>query len=36
MQTYEELCASHRWDVPPRYSIAADDCDRHPRGKETG
>jgi acetyl-CoA synthetase len=29
--TYEELCASHRWDVPPRYNIAADACDKHPR-----
>ena len=31
--TYEELCAAHRWDVPPRYNIAADVCDRHPRDK---
>src|ERR671938_262833 len=31
--TYEELCASHRWDVPPRYNIAADVCDKHPREK---
>src|SRR2546421_708235 len=31
--TYEELCASHRWDVPPRYNIAADVCDKHPRDK---
>src|SRR4051794_25435508 len=31
--TYEELCASHRWDVRPRYSIAADVCDKHPRDK---
>lgn len=30
---YEELCASHRWEVPARYNIAADVCDRHPRGK---
>src|SRR5918912_2997573 len=31
--SYEELCASHRWDVPPRYNIAADVCDKHPRPK---
>ena len=31
--TYEELCAAHRWDVPPRYNIAADVCDKHPRDK---
>jgi acetyl-CoA synthetase len=31
--TYEDLCASHRWDVPPRYNIAADVCDKHPRDK---
>jgi acetyl-CoA synthetase len=32
-QSYEEMCASHRWDVPPRYNIAADVCDKHPRDK---
>lgn len=31
--TYEELCASHRWEVPARYNIAADVCDKHPREK---
>jgi acetyl-CoA synthetase len=31
--TYEEMCASHRWDVPARYNIAADVCDKHPRDK---
>ncbi|MBA3432798.1 MAG: acyl-CoA synthetase, partial [Actinobacteria bacterium] len=31
--TYEEVCASHRWEVPARYNIAADVCDKHPRGK---
>ena len=31
--TYEDLRASHRWDVPPRYNIAADVCDKHPRDK---
>jgi acetyl-CoA synthetase len=29
--SYEEMCASHRWQVPARYNIAADVCDRHPR-----
>jgi acetyl-CoA synthetase len=33
MGRYEELCAAHRWEVPERYNIAADVCDRHPRGK---
>src|SRR5919201_6920371 len=32
--TYEELCASHRWEVPQRYNIAADVCDKHPRDKQ--
>jgi acetyl-CoA synthetase len=27
------MCASHRWDVPERYNIAADVCDKHPREK---
>jgi acetyl-CoA synthetase len=31
--SYAELCASHRWDVPERYNIAADVCDKHPRDK---
>ena len=31
--SYEELCAAHRWEVPARYNIAADVCDKHPRGK---
>jgi acetyl-CoA synthetase len=29
--SYEEICARHRWEVPERYNIAADVCDRHPR-----
>ena len=33
LPTYEEVCASHRWEVPARYNIAADVCDKHPRGK---
>ena len=28
--TYERACAEHRWEVPERYNIAADACDRHP------
>jgi acetyl-CoA synthetase len=27
--SYEEACAQHRWEVPERYNIAADVCDRH-------
>jgi acetyl-CoA synthetase len=30
---YEQLCAAHRWDVPERYNIAHDVCDKHPRAK---
>jgi acetyl-CoA synthetase len=30
-QTYDELRAAHRWEVPARYNIAADVCDKHPR-----
>ena len=29
--SYEQACAEHRWNVPERYNIAADVCDRHPR-----
>ena len=31
--TYESVRSSHRWDVPARYNIAADVCDKHPREK---
>src|SRR5213075_1602035 len=31
--SYEEARASHKWEVPDRYNIAADVCDRHPRDK---
>ena len=31
--SYEQLCAAHRWDVPARYNIASDVCDKHPRDK---
>jgi acetyl-CoA synthetase len=30
--SYEEACASHRWQVPERYNIATDVCDKHPAG----
>src|ERR1700759_5443487 len=30
---YEQVCAATRWEVPERYNIAADVCDRHPRDK---
>ena len=30
---YEQACAAHRWEVPERYNIAADVCDKHPRDK---
>jgi acetyl-CoA synthetase len=32
--SYEEACEGHRWEVPERYNIATDVCDRHPREKE--
>jgi acetyl-CoA synthetase len=31
--TYEQACAAHSWQVPERYNIAADVCDKHPRDK---
>jgi acetyl-CoA synthetase len=31
--SYEEARARHRWQVPERFNIAADVCDRHPRDK---
>jgi acetyl-CoA synthetase len=31
--SYEEAVASHRWEIPARYNIAADVCDKHPREK---
>src|SRR5271156_6810577 len=27
--TYEQLYASFRWNIPARYNIATDVCDRH-------
>ena len=33
VESYEQARAAHRWDVPARYNIAADVCEKHPRGK---
>jgi acetyl-CoA synthetase len=33
VESYEQACAEHEWDVPDRYNIAADVCDKHPREK---
>jgi acetyl-CoA synthetase len=30
---YAQMCAEHVWDVPARYNLAADICDKHPRDK---
>jgi acetyl-CoA synthetase len=27
------MCAQHRWELPERYNIAADVCDKHPRDR---
>jgi acetyl-CoA synthetase len=31
--SYEEMCAAHSWDVPERYNIATDVCDKHERDR---
>ena len=31
--SYEQACAEHAWNVPERYNIAADVCDKHPADK---
>ena len=31
--SYEQAREQHRWEVPERYNIAVDVCDRHPRDK---
>ena len=31
--SYEEMRAAHRWEVPKRYNIAVDTCDKHPPDK---
>jgi acetyl-CoA synthetase len=28
-ESYEQACAEHEWNVPDRYNIAADVCDKH-------
>src|SRR3954452_11339499 len=33
IRSYEEACSSHRWQVPDRYNIAADVCEKHPPDK---
>jgi len=33
VESYEQACAAHRWEVPERYNIAVDVCDKHPRDK---
>ncbi len=33
ISSYEDAYANHRWEVPQRYNIASDVCDRHPRQK---
>jgi acetyl-CoA synthetase len=30
---YDEMRAAHRWEVPERYNIAQDVCDKHERGR---
>jgi acetyl-CoA synthetase len=32
-ESYEAACSAHRWEVPERYNIAADVCDKHPRDR---
>src|SRR5919197_2945381 len=31
--SYEEMVAQHRWEVPERYNIARDVCDKHDRDR---
>src|SRR3954469_8150756 len=31
--SYEDMCAAHSWDVPERYNIATDVCDKHDRDR---
>src|SRR5688572_26482133 len=31
LEGYDEMCAAHSWEVPERYNIARDVCDKHPR-----
>jgi acetyl-CoA synthetase len=32
-KSYEEAVANHSWDVPDRFNIATEVCDKHPRDK---
>src|SRR5919112_5323862 len=32
-RTYQEMRDGHEWNVPERYNIAQDVCDKHPRDK---
>src|SRR6476620_8284778 len=32
-ERYAQVCEQHRWEVPDRYNIASDVCDKHPRDK---
>src|SRR2546421_2091896 len=31
--SYDAMLSSHSWDVPERYNIARDVCDKHPRDR---
>src|SRR5215210_5315196 len=31
--SYEDMCERHSWDVPERYNIAQDVCDKHARDR---
>ncbi len=31
--TYEQAISEHRWEVPERYNIAQDVCEKHPGDK---
>jgi acetyl-CoA synthetase len=33
VRSYEQVCAEHRWQVPERYNIAVDVCDKWPQDK---
>jgi acetyl-CoA synthetase len=33
LSSYDEMRARHRWEVPERYNIARDVCDKHDRGR---
>jgi acetyl-CoA synthetase len=33
--TYEQACEAHRWQVPERYNIAAEVCDRQPEHEQS-